>query len=98
MTIKLTDDANSAFLYQLNSNGSNAWYAQIRPGLDDNNVRTTKQELHRVALKMAASEVMYDALLAVAKELLHSDGKVTQQSTAFDLVLAALDQAKGAAE
>ena len=95
MFIKLADEANSAFIYQLNANGSNKWFAQIQPGRDDNNVRTSDEELHQIALKMAASDVMYDALLAVVKDLMHAEGVITQQSPVLDRVLAAIAQAKG---
>lgn len=91
MTIKLTDEANSAFIYKLNDNGCNKWWCQVQAGRTNDKTRTSDEELHQVALKMAASEAMYDALLAVGKELFFDSVSATAGSPElWEQVLAAI--------
>lgn len=64
---KLTEEENSSFVYQLNSMDTNRWWFGIQAGFDNDNKRTTEEELHKVALKVRAAEEMYVELERIHK-------------------------------
>ncbi|AHX01075.1 hypothetical protein M316_0010 [Nitrincola phage 1M3-16] len=68
---QLTEEENSAFICQLNSKGSNRWFCGVQAGWEDDGLRISEGELHKIALKMAAAEELYNAIA----DLLHDESE-----------------------
>ena len=82
--------ADGTFVYQINAEGSNKWFFGIQPGLDDNNNRTSDEELASVAAKMAAVDDLCEAL-----ELCVDSLEYHGRYSLVDKALAALAKARG---
>jgi len=78
--------ADKTFVYELNAKGENRLYFKIYPGCDNDNNRTSEEELAKAANLFAAAPELLEALeyfLTVETLLSHGDDRVTKAKEAI---------------
>jgi hypothetical protein len=90
-----------AFVYALNANGHNRFYAGISPGRDDDEARVHDEELFANARLIAAAPTMLEALkFLVDRGLTYFEGRTSPGFTREQIEKAreAIAKAEGRAE